>query len=390
MKFETDAIREAWWQSQANEHSQALFLTSSYTFASAADAAAIFCEQKQAYSYSRFANPTVEMFEKRLNHLEGGTRCIATATGMAAILSVALHVLKQGDHVLCARDCFGSTLVLFTQTLAKFGIEVTLVNLDDLSAWEAAITPRTRMFFLETPSNPLLTLVDLKALSALAQQHGIKVVVDNCLATPYLQQPLRDGADFVVHSATKYLDGQGRIMGGAVIAREADEGEALYRLLRGIGTTMGAFEAWVCVKSLETLALRMERHCENALKVAQFLSTQAQVEQVFYPYLASHAQYDLAQKQMPRGGGGMVSFRVHGGRDEAWRVIDNVGAAISISGNLGDARSIITHPDTTTHWRVSPENKALVGITPNLIRLSVGLEHADDICAALARGLSAS
>lgn len=326
------------------------------------------------------------MFEERLAQLEGGARCTATASGMAAILSLALHLLQAGDHIVCARNCFGSTLFMFNNTLAQFGISTTLVELTDLAQWQAAIQPNTKMLFLESPANPLLDLGDIEALAALAHQNGAALVVDNCLATPYLQQPLALGADFSLHSATKYLDGQGRIMGGAVISKDAAAGEALYRLMRSIGTTMGAFEAWVCLKSLETLPLRMQQHCANALAVARFLEDHPQVDRVYYPGLDSHRQRDLARKQMPRGSGGMVAFSVKGGKDEAWKVIDNAGF-ISISGNLGDVRSIITHPDTTTHWRVSPEDKAKVGITPAVVRLSVGLEDADDLCAALKNGL---
>lgn len=385
-QFETKAIREAWFQSQANEHSPALFLTSSYTFADAQDASDIFSEKKQAHSYSRFSNPTVEMFEKRLAILEGGARCTASSTGMSAILSVAMYVLKAGDHVICARNSFGSTLFLFNSILAKFGIETTLVELTDLNEWKQAIRPNTKLLFVETPANPLLQIADLEALANMAHENHAKFIVDNCFATPYLQQPFDFGADFVVHSATKYLDGQGRIMGGAVISKTAEDGDGVYRLLRSIGTTMGAFEAWVLVKSLETLAIRMDRHCENALKVAKFLENHPKITKVYYPYLESNPQYELAKRLMPKGGGGMVAFDVKGSRDEAWQVINNAGF-ISVSGNLGDVRSIITHPDTTTHWRVSPEDKAKVGISPNTIRLSVGIEHADDIILALEKAL---
>lgn len=383
--FDTLAIRDSWWQSQAHEHSQALMLTSSYTFENAQEAADVFGERKAGYSYSRFANPTVEMFEKRLATLEGAARCTATATGMSAILSLAMYLLKAGDHVVCARNSFGSTLFLFNQIFTRFNIETTLVELTDLNAWQSALRPNTKMLFVETPANPLLSIADLSALANLAHQNGAKLVVDNCFATPALQQPFAFGADFVVHSATKYLDGQGRIMGGAVLSRDKDEGEGLYRLLRSIGTTMGAFEAWICLKSLETLGLRMQRHSENALKVAQFLSEHEKIDRVYYPALGE--QSALAKTQMPNGYGGMVAFDVKGGRESAWNVIDNAGF-ISISGNLGDARSIITHPYTTTHGRVSPEDKALVGISEGTVRLSVGLEDARDIIDALRHALN--
>ncbi|MBV7434903.1 O-succinylhomoserine sulfhydrylase [Cardiobacteriaceae bacterium TAE3-ERU3] len=384
--FETRAIRSGWWQSQANEHSQGLFLTSSFMFESAEEAADIFAERKSAFSYSRFGNPTVHMFEQRLNELEDGARCVAASTGMGAILAMSMAFLEQGDHVVCARNSFGSTLFLFNQILSKFGIETTLVDLNDLNAWRNACTPRTKMFFLESPANPMLSIADLDALAEIAHQAGAKFVVDNCFATPYLQQPLKHGADIVVHSATKYIDGQGRVLGGALICRDADDGDQLYRLLRTIGTSMGAFEAWVFVKSLETLPVRMARHSENALHVAKWLEAQPQIERVYYPGLPSHPQHELAKRYMHNGFGGMVTFNVEGGKDAAWHLIDNCDW-LSISGNLGDARTIITHPDTTTHGRVSAEDKALLGITDGTVRLSVGLENADDICRALAKGL---
>lgn len=384
--FATRAIRDHWWQSQAKEHSAGLFLTSSFVFDSAAHAADIFAERVQAFQYSRFGNPTVHMFEQRMAALEGGARATATATGMGAVLTLGLAELQAGDHIVCARNCFGSILNMFTKTFAKFGIDTTLVELTDTDAWHTAIRPNTKLFFLESPANPLLQIGDIAALAELAHAHGIKLAVDNCFATPYLQNPLALGADYAIHSATKYIDGQGRAMGGVIVSKDDADGEKIYQLMRGIGTTLGAFEAWIFLKSLETLALRMERHSQNALHVARFLQSQANVTRVFYPGLPDHPQHALAQAQMPRGFGGMVSFEVAGGKDAAWRVIDG-SEGLSISGNLGDARSIITHPDTTTHYRVAPEEKARVGITGGVIRLSVGLEDADDICAALAQGL---
>lgn len=385
--FATRAIRAHWWQSQANEHSQGLFLTSSFQFASAEAAADIFAERQTAFSYSRFGNPTVAMFEQRLNELEGGARCVAASTGMSAILALALAFLQQGDHVVCARNSFGSTLVLFGQIMAKFGVETTLVDLNDLDAWRAACTTRTKLFFIESPANPMLSIADLDALAEIAHQAGAKFVVDNCFATPYLQQPLKHGADIVIHSATKYIDGQGRALGGAIICADDADGDQVYRLLRTVGTSMGAFEAWLFVKSLETLAVRMARHSENALYVAQWLEAQPQIARVYYPGLPSHPQHDLAKRYMHGGFGGMVTFDVKGGRDAAWHLIDHCDW-LSISGNLGDTRTIITHPDTTTHGRVSAEDKALLGISDATIRLSVGLEDADDICRALAQGLA--
>lgn len=384
--FATQTIREAEKCSNEREHSPALHLTSSFTFTDAQQAADIFCEKQEGFSYSRFGNPTVTAFEKRLAALEGGAFCTATASGMSAILSLAMAQLSAGDHVVCARNSFGSTLAMFTQTLAKFGITTTLVDIADLDAWQAAISPQTRLLFAETPANPLLEIADIAALAEMAHRAGAKLVIDNCFATPYLQQPLALGADFVIHSATKYLDGQGRIIGGAVVSKDAADGEALYRLMRGIGTTMNAFEAWICLKSLETLHIRMDRHCANALTVARWLEQQPGISRVFYPGLKSHPQHALAEKQMPRGFGGMVSFEVKGGKAAAWQVIDH-SDWLSVSGNLGDTRSIITHPDTTTHWRVAPEEKARIGLSAGVIRLSVGLEDAQDICQALANGL---
>lgn len=386
--FATRAIRENWWQSQAKEHSAGLFLTSSFIFDSAAHAADIFAERVDAFQYSRFGNPTVQMFETRIASLEGGARATATATGMGAVLTLGLAELQAGDHVVCARNCFGSILNMFTKIFAKFGIETTLVELADIAAWQAAIRPNTKLFFLESPANPLLDIGDIAALADLAHAHGIKLAVDNCFATPYLQNPIALGADYVVHSATKYIDGQGRAMGGVIVSKDAADGEKIYQLMRSIGTTMGAFEAWIFLKSLETLALRMERHSENALHVAKWLEQQPGVTRVYYPGLASHPQHALAKAQMPRGFGGMLSFEVAGGREKAWQVIDK-SEGLSITGNLGDTRTIITHPDTTTHLRVDQAEKDRVGITGGIIRLSVGLEDADDICAALAQGLNA-
>lgn len=287
--------------------------------------------------------------------------------------------------MVCSRNCFGSTLTMFGKTFAKFGVQTTLVELTDLDAWAAAIQPDTKLFFLESPANPLLDIGDIAAISALAHQHGIKVVVDNCMATPYLQQPLALGADYSLHSATKYIDGQGRALGGCIISKAEEDGEQIYQLMRSCGTTLGAFEAWIFGKSLETLALRMDRHCANALHVAKWLTQQSGVKNVFYPGLSDHPQHALAKAQMPRGFGGMVSFEVED-KSAAWRVIDH-SQWLSITGNLGDARTTITHPDTTTHFRVEQAEKDRVGITDGIIRLSVGLENPEDICQALAQGL---
>ena len=384
--FATRAIRGSHYRSQYREHSPALHLTSSFTFESAAQAADIFAEREQAFQYSRFGNPTVQAFEERMADLEGGARGTATSSGMSAVLTLALATLQAGDHVVCARNCFGSILNLFTKTLAKYGIETTLVELTDLDAWRAAMRPNTRLLFLESPSNPLLAIGDIAAIADIAHAGGAKLAVDNCFATPVLQRPLELGADYSVHSATKYIDGQGRALGGIIISKDAADGTALYQLMRGIGTGLGAFEAWLYLKSLETLALRVRAHSENALQVARWLEAQPAIARVYYPGLESHPQHALAAKQMHGGFGGMVSFDVKGGKEAAWRLIDHCDW-LSNTGNLGDARTIITHPDSTTHSRVDAAEKARIGLGDGAIRLSVGLEDADDICAALAQGL---
>ena len=385
--FTTRAIRGSHYRSQYREHSPALHLTSSFTFESAAQAADIFAEREQAFQYSRFGNPTVQAFEERMADLEGGARGTATSSGMSAVLTLALATLQAGDHVVCARNCFGSILNLFTKTLAKYGIETTLVELTDLDAWRAAMRPNTRLLFLESPSNPLLAIGDIAAIANIAHAGGAKLAVDNCFATPVLQRPLELGADYSVHSATKYIDGQGRALGGIIISKDEADGLALYQLMRGIGTGLGAFEAWLYLKSLETLALRVRAHSENALQVARWLEAQPAIARVYYPGLESHPQHALAAKQMHGGFGGMVSFDVKGGKEAAWRLIDHCDW-LSNTGNLGDARTIITHPDSTTHSRVDAAEKARIGLGDGAIRLSVGLEDADDICAALAQGLA--
>ena len=384
--FTTRAIRGSHYRSQYREHSPALHLTSSFTFESAAQAADIFAEREQAFQYSRFGNPTVQAFEERMADLEGGARGTATSTGMSAVLTLALATLEAGDHVVCSRNCFGSILNLFTKTLAKYRIETTLVELTDLDAWRAAMRPNTRLLFLESPSNPLLAIGDIAAIAEIAHAGGAKLAVDNCFATPVLQRPLALGADYSVHSATKYIDGQGRALGGIIISKAEEDGTALYQLMRGIGTGLGAFEAWLYLKSLETLALRVRAHSANALHVARWLEAQPAIARVYYPGLESHPQHALAAKQMHGGFGGMVSFDVKGGKEAAWRLIDHCDW-LSNTGNLGDARTIITHPDSTTHSRVDAAEKARIGLGDGAIRLSVGLEDADDICAALAQGL---
>lgn len=387
LDFETLAIRAGQTRTGEGEHSEAIFPTSSYVFENAAAAAARFSGDEPGNIYSRFTNPTVRTFEQRLAALEGGECCVATSSGMAAILSTCAGLLKTGDHVVCSRSVFGTTIVLFSTYLARFGIETTFVPLADLDAWEQAIRPETRLLFLETPSNPLTELADIRALAELAHHSGCLLAVDNCFCTPALQQPLALGADLVIHSATKYLDGQGRCIGGAVIGNSEQVGKEVYGFLRTAGPTMSPFNAWVFLKGLETLALRMQAHCDNTLELARWLEQQPQVERVFHPGLESHPQHELAGRQQ-RGYGGIVSFEVAGGKGPAWSLIDAT-RIFSITANLGDTKSTITHPATTTHGRLTPEQRAATGISDGLIRLAVGLESVHDLRADLERGLAA-
>ncbi|RCX32169.1 O-succinylhomoserine sulfhydrylase [Thioalbus denitrificans] len=382
--FDTLAVRAGQLRTAEGEHSEPIFTTSSFVFASAAEAAARFAGESPGNIYSRFTNPTVRMFEERLAALEGAEACVATASGMAAILSSCLALLRGGDHIVASRSLFGSTVSLFGNYLSRFGVETTFVALTDLSAWEAAIGPRTRMLFVETPSNPLTEVADIAALAALAHDRGCLLVVDNCFCTPALQRPLELGADLVVHSSTKYLDGQGRCVGGAVAGRRELTDE-VFGFLRTAGPTMSPFNAWVFLKGLETLRLRMDAHSAAALSLAGWLEAQPRVARVHYPGLASHPQHGLAARQQ-RAFGGIISFEVEGGREAAWRLIDAT-RVLSITANLGDVKSTITHPATTTHARVSPEARAAAGIGEGLIRIAVGLEDLDDIKADLARGL---
>jgi len=382
--FETKSIRAGQRRTPEMEHSDPIFVTSSYVFDSARQAQARFSGEEPGNVYSRFTNPTVRVFEERLASLEGGERCIATSSGMAAILTLCLGLLKAGDHVVCSRSVFGNTKLLL-KSFAKFGVETSFVALCDLAAWEAAIRPNTRFLFLETPSNPLTEIADLKALSTLAQAKGCLLVVDNVFCTPALQRPLQLGADIVVHSATKYLDGQGRCVGGAIVGKAELLEQAIYPVLRTGGAALSPFNAWVFLKGLETLSLRMRAHCDNALKLAQFLENHPSVERVYYPGLPSHPQYELAKRQQ-KGAGGIVSFIVKGGREGAFRLIDNT-RLISITANLGDVKTTITHPATTTHGRLSPEEREQAGIAEGLVRVSVGLETLDDIIQDLERGL---
>ncbi|MDX1589546.1 MAG: O-succinylhomoserine sulfhydrylase [Oleiphilaceae bacterium] len=383
---DTLAVRAGQQRTGELEHSEAIFPTSSFVYNSAAQAAARFSGDEPGNIYSRFTNPTVAMFEKRIAAMEGGERAIATGSGMAAVLSTVMALLQQGDHVVCSRGVFGTTTVLFQKYLARFGVDTTFVNLTDAAAWESAINDRTRMLFLETPSNPLCEIADMRALADLAHANNAWFVVDNCFCTPVLQKPFLFGADIVIHSATKYLDGQGRCVGGVVVGSEALMTE-VFGFMRSAGPAMSPFNAWVFLKGLETLPIRMRAHCEYASEVALWLREQPQIEQVFYAGFEDHPQRALAKAQQS-GGSGVLSFRVHGGREEAWRFIDGL-RLISITANLGDTKSTVTHPATTTHGRLSDEDKRDSGITENLVRISVGLESPADLIADLRRGLDA-
>jgi O-succinylhomoserine sulfhydrylase len=381
----TRGVRVGHLRSPEGEHAEPIFATSSFVFSSAAEAAARFSGDQAGNIYSRFTNPTVRNFEQRLASMEGGEACVATASGMSAILATCMGLLQQGDHLLSSRSIFGSTTVLFDKYLARFGIETSYVDLEDLAAWEAAIKPNTRLLFVETPSNPLTNLVDIKALADLAHAQDCLLAVDNCFCTPALQQPLSLGADIVIHSATKYIDGQGRAMGGAVVGKQQLVGEEVFGVLRTAGPTMSAFNAWIFLKGLETLKLRMQAHSQAAQVLAEWLEQQPAVERVYYPGLTSHPQHDLAQQQQ-NAPGGVVSFEVKGSQQAAWQVIDAT-QMLSITANLGDAKTTITHPATTTHGRLSDEQSQQAGIQQNLIRVAVGLEDIQDIQTDLARGL---
>jgi O-succinylhomoserine sulfhydrylase len=383
--FDTLAIRAGQQRTGEAEQSEPIFPTSSYVFDSAAEAAARFAGDEPGNIYSRFTNPTVRTFEQRLAALEGGERCVATSSGMSAILSTFMALLQSGDHIVSSRAIFGTTSVLLNNYLAKFGVETTFVDLVDMNAWRAAFKPNTKLLFLETPSNPLTEVADIRALAELAHQHGALLVVDNCFCTPALQRPLELGADIVIHSATKYLDGQGRCIGGAVVGNENVVGGDVYGFLRTAGPTMSPFNAWVFLKGLETLRLRMEAHCRNSQLLAEWLQDHAKVKQVYYPGLSSHPQHELAAEQQ-QGFGGVLSFEVAGGKQAAWQVIDST-RLLSITANLGDTKSTITHPATTTHGRLTQEQRDSAGISDSLIRVAVGLEDIEDLKADLQRGL---
>ncbi len=384
-EFETLAVRSGIHRSQFNEHSDAVYLTSSFVFESAAQAAARFRGEEPGNIYARFTNPTVTSFQERLAALEGAEACVATSSGMSAILACAMGLLGAGDHIISSRSIFGSTVQLFGNIMKRFGVETSFVSASDVSEWEKAVKPNTRLFFVETPSNPLMELSDISALSEIARKAGAKLAVDNCFCTPAIQRPIELGADIVIHSATKYLDGQGRVLGGAVLGSN-ESMEGVKNFLRTAGPTMSAFNAWVFLKGMETLKIRMDAQSRAALEIAQWLESQPGIGRVYYPWLSSHPQHALAKRQQSSGGA-IVSFEVEGGREAAWKVVDST-RMISITANLGDTKSTITHPATTTHGRISPEARAAAGIGEGLLRLAVGLESVEDIRKDLSRGLS--
>ena len=383
---ETLGVRAGGGMTEFGENSEALFLNSSFRFKSAAQAAARFGGTEPGNIYSRFTNPTVSVFQNKLAALEGAEQCVATSSGMSAILACIMGLCNAGDHIVASRSIFGTSVQLFSNILKRWGLEVTFVSLTDIDEWKAAVTPKTKMFFVETPSNPLTEVCDIRALAELAHQSGALLAVDNCFCTPAIQRPLALGADIVIHSATKYIDGQGRCLGGAVLGSKALM-EPVYGFLRTAGVTMSAFNAWVFLKGLETLFVRMEAHAKNALALATWLESQPRVARVFYPGLKSHPQHALAMKQQISGGG-IVTFEVQPkagqtAQEAAWELIDAT-KLISITANLGDAKSTITHPATTTHSRVTAEARAAAGITDGLVRIAVGLEHVEDLKADLA------
>ena len=382
---DTLSVRAGTERSRFGEHSDALFLTSSFVFESAAQAAERFANREPGNIYSRFTNPTVSAFEQRLAALEGAECCVATASGMSAILSCAMGLLKAGDHVVCSAQVFGATVQLFGGILKRFGIETTFVSGSDPAAWRKAARPGTRLLFVETPSNPTMEIFDIAALASVAKQAGALLAVDNVFCTPILQRPLELGADIVIHSATKFLDGQGRVLGGAVLGRRETIYEGVYGFLRTAGPTLSAFNAWVILKGLETLRIRVEAQSAAAGELARWLERQPGVERVYYPGLPSHPQHALAARQQ-KGPGAVVSFDVKGGKDAAWRVVDQT-RLLSITANLGDTRTTITHPASTTHGRISQEARDAAGIGDGLLRVAVGLEAIEDIKTDLARGL---
>lgn len=385
--FDTLSVRAGQARTDEQEHNDPIFLTSSFVFADAGQAAARFAGEEPGNVYSRFTNPTVRAFEHRLAALEGGARCIATASGMSAILMTSMALLRCGEHVVAANGLFGTTTSLFANVLARFGIDTTFVDVTDMRAWSDAMRPETKMLFAESPTNPLGEVADIAALGALARQHEAILVIDNGLCTPVLSRPLQLGADIVVHTATKYLDGQGRCVGGAVVVKEDAHHDALFALLRTTGPSMSPFNAWVFLHGLETLRIRMQAICESAKRLALWLQDHPAVRRVYYPGLETHPGHELAARQQSAGGG-IVAFDVRGGRAAAWRVIDSA-RVLSITANLGDVKTTIVHPASTTHARITPEQREVAGIGESLIRVSVGLDTFEDIRADLARGLDA-
>ena len=390
--FDTRAVRAGQQRSNFNENSEALYLTSSFTHASAEIAAQRFSGEREGNVYSRFSNPTVTMFQERLAALEGMESCVATSSGMSAVLTAAMALLKSGDHVICSHSVFGSVITLFDKNLRRFGVETSFVSATDPKAWEAAVKPNTKMLFVETPANPTMEVSDMAALKLVAQKAGAWFVVDNCFCTPAIQRPAEFGADLVIHSATKFLDGQGRIVGGAIVGSKALVMGEIYGFLRTAGPSMSPFNAWVALKGMETLTIRMEAQSKRALALARWLEAHPAVERVLYPGLESHPQHALAKRQQSASGeflgGAVVSFVVKGGRASAWRVVDST-KMISITANVGDTKSTITHPASTTHGRISPEARQAAGITEGMLRVSVGLESMADVQADLALGLTA-
>ena len=384
LNFDTQAIREGYRTTQEQEHAEAIFVTSSFVFDSAEQAERRFAKEEPGNIYARFTNPTVDAFEKRLAALEGGEACCATSSGMAAIFASIMSLLASGDHLVASRNLFGTSIVLLNSIINKFGIEVSFVDIEDLDAWRSAIQPNTKLLLLETPSNPLGEVVDIRALSQIAKDADALLAVDNAILSPALQNPLKLGADIVIHSATKYIDGQGRSLAGAVVANEAII-EQVHSFIRTTGPSLSPFNAWIVLKGLETLSLRMQAHSDNALKLAKWLQTQDAVEKVHYLGLESHPHHAVAKAQQS-GFGGIVSFEVKGGKAKAFEVI-NATEFLSITANLGDAKTTITHPATTTHGRLTPEEREAAKIADGLIRISVGLENVDDVIADIAKGL---
>jgi len=387
-KPDTLGVRAGGLRSDFREHSEALSLTSSFVFRDAAEAARRFANEEPGNIYSRFTNPTVTMFQSRLAALEGAEACVATSTGMAAVATMAMGLLSAGDHLVAARGVFGTVVPLFNQILGRFGIETTWVDLADLDAWRAALRPRTKLLFAETPSNPVCEIADIAGLAQIAREAGAILAIDNCMCSPALQRPIAHGADLVVHSATKYIDGQGRVLGGAIAGRRDLVEGPLFNFVRTAGPALSPFNAWVCLKGLETLRLRVDAHSARALELARWLEAHPKVERVHYPGLESHPQHALAMRQQSAGGG-VLSFVVRGGREAAWRVIDGT-RLLSITANFGDTKTTICHPATTTHGRLPPAEREAAGVVEGLVRLAAGLEDAGDVRADLERGLAAA